>query len=89
VRLGVTRMSLRWNGPERTDTPTEVAGRMELLPTTIEGGCEGCGGWKWDNELVMGVVWKEASKSTTQSVGEGSEAMGCVERARGGAPTKA
>jgi hypothetical protein len=33
-------------------------------------------------------VWKDASKSTTQSVGEGEggEATGCAERARGGAP---
>jgi hypothetical protein len=56
----------------------------------IEGGCEGCGGWEWDNELVVGVVWKEAPESTTQSVGEGEdgEATGCAERARGGAPTK-
>jgi hypothetical protein len=44
---------------------------VQPLPTTIEGGCEGCGGWKWDNELVIGVVWKEAPESTTQSVGEG------------------
>jgi hypothetical protein len=33
-------------------------------------------------------VWKEAPKSNTQSVGEGGEATGCVERSRGGAPTK-
>jgi hypothetical protein len=40
------------------------------LPTMIEGGgCEGCGGWEWDNELVVGVVWKEAPESTTQLVG--------------------
>jgi hypothetical protein len=56
------------------------------LPTTIEGGCEGCGGWEWNNELVVGIVWKEAPESTTQSVGEeeGSEATGCAERDRGG-----
>jgi hypothetical protein len=30
------------------------------LPTTMEEGCEGCGGWEWSNELVVGVVWKEA-----------------------------
>jgi hypothetical protein len=29
-------MSLRWNGPGRTDAPTEVTGRVEPLPTTIE-----------------------------------------------------
>jgi hypothetical protein len=44
---------------------------VELLPTTMEGGCEGCGGWEWNNELAVGVVWKEAPESTTQSVGEG------------------
>jgi hypothetical protein len=36
---------------------------------------------------VVGVVWKEAPESTTQSVGEGGEATRCAERARGGAPT--
>jgi hypothetical protein len=37
----------------------------------------------------VGVVWKEAPESTTQSVGEGDsgEAAGCAERARGGALT--
>jgi hypothetical protein len=55
----------------------------------MEEGCEGCGGWEWNNELVVGVVWKEAPESTTQSVGEGDsgEAVGCAERARGGALT--
>ena len=38
------------------------------MPTTMEEGCEGCGGWEWSNELVVGVVWKEAPESTTQSV---------------------
>jgi hypothetical protein len=57
------------------------------LPTTMEEGCEGCGGWEWNNELVVGVVWKEAPESTTQSTGEGDrgKAAGCAERARGGA----
>jgi hypothetical protein len=60
---------------------------VEPLPTTMEEGCEGCGGWEWNNELDVGVVWKEAPESTTQSVGEGDsgEAVGCVDRARGGA----
>jgi hypothetical protein len=51
----------------------------------MEEGCEGCGGWEWNNELVVGVVWKEAPESTTQSTGEGDrgEAVGCAERARG------
>jgi hypothetical protein len=63
---------------------------VELLPTTMEEGCEGCGRWEWNNELVVGVVWKEAPESTTQSVGkgEGGEATMCAERARGGAPTR-
>jgi hypothetical protein len=34
----------------------------------MEEGCEECGGWEWNNELVVGVVWKEAPESTTQSV---------------------
>ena len=60
---------------------------VEPLPTTMEGGCEGCGGWEWNSELVVGVVWKEAPELTTQSVGEGEggEATRCAERARGGA----
>jgi hypothetical protein len=41
---------------------------VEPLPTTMEVGCEGWGGWEWSNELVVGVVWKEAPDSTTQSV---------------------
>jgi hypothetical protein len=56
----------------------------------IEGGCDGCSGWEWSNEQVVGVVWKEALESTTQSVGEGEggKATVCAERARGGALTK-
>jgi hypothetical protein len=54
-----------------------VIGRVELLPTMIELGCEGCSRWEWNNELVVGVVWKEAPESATQSVGEGGEATGC------------
>jgi hypothetical protein len=63
---------------------------VKPLLTTIEGGCEGCGGWEWNNELVVGVMWKEAQESTTQSVGEGEggEATECAKRARGGALTK-
>jgi hypothetical protein len=37
-------MSLRQNGPGRTDVPTEVTGRVEPLPTTMEVGWEGWGG---------------------------------------------
>jgi hypothetical protein len=57
------------------------------LPTMMEEGCEGCGGCGWNNELVVGVVWREAPESTTQSLGEGAggEATRCMERARGGA----
>jgi hypothetical protein len=38
----------------------------------------------------VGVVWKEAPESNTQSVGEGEggEAMRCEERAKGGTPTE-
>jgi hypothetical protein len=46
VRPEATRTSLRGNGPGRTDAPTEVTKRAEPLPTTIEGGWEGCGGWE-------------------------------------------
>jgi hypothetical protein len=34
----------------------------------MEEGCEGWGGWEWNNELVVLIVWKEALESTTQSV---------------------
>jgi hypothetical protein len=34
----------------------------------MEVGCEGWGGWEWSNEVVVGVVRKEAPESTTQSV---------------------
>jgi hypothetical protein len=56
---------------------------------TMEEGYEGCGGWVWNNKLVVGVVWKEAPESITQLVGEGDsgEVAGCAERARGGALT--
>ena len=64
-------MSLRLNGSERTGAPTEVTRMVEPLPTMLEGGCEGCGGWEWNNDLAVGVVWKEAPKLTTQSVGVG------------------
>jgi hypothetical protein len=57
---------------------------VEPFPTMIEGGCEGCGGWWWDNELVVGVVWKKALVSTTQSMGEGGVAKAwCVKREPG------
>jgi hypothetical protein len=61
---------------------------VEPLPTTIEGGWKGCGGWEWNNKLVVGVVWKEALEPTIQSVGEGCEAMECAKRTRGDAPIK-
>jgi hypothetical protein len=40
---GAMRTSLRLNGPERTEARTEVTGRVELFPTMMEEGWEGCG----------------------------------------------
>jgi hypothetical protein len=56
---------------------------VEPLPTTMEVGCEGWGGWEWSNEVVVGVVWKEAPESTTQLVvvrGGGSAKVRCERR---------
>jgi hypothetical protein len=45
-QMGSNKNVVKVEGPGRTDAPTEVTGRVELFPTTIEGGCEGCGGWE-------------------------------------------
>jgi hypothetical protein len=34
-------MFLRWNGPKRIESPTEVAGRVELFHAMIEEGKDG------------------------------------------------
>jgi hypothetical protein len=39
VICGATRTSLRKNGPGSTEAPTEVTGRVEPFPTTIEVVC--------------------------------------------------
>ena len=54
------------------------------MPTTMEEGCEGWGGWEWSNELVVGVVWKEAPESTTQSVVGGEVVVAKVQCERRG-----
>jgi hypothetical protein len=35
---------IKINGPGRTMSPTEVTGRMDLLPTTMDEGIVGLGG---------------------------------------------
>jgi hypothetical protein len=37
---GANKILLRQNGPRRTESPTEVIGREEPLPTTIDEGPE-------------------------------------------------
>jgi hypothetical protein len=58
---------LRYNGPGSTESPTEVTGRMDPLPTMMEWGWKAKGGGE---EMLpkYGVVWLEAPESATQSV---------------------
>jgi hypothetical protein len=41
---GINKDVIKVEGSQRTDAPTEVTGRVEPLPTMMEGGCEGCVG---------------------------------------------
>jgi hypothetical protein len=41
MMLGAIRTFLRWNGPGRTESPTEVTARVESFPTMIEEGKDG------------------------------------------------
>jgi hypothetical protein len=52
---------------------TEVIGRMDLLPTTIEEGMSGLGGRKREMLPGSGVEWFDAHapESATHSVSEG------------------
>jgi hypothetical protein len=43
-QTGSNKDVVKVKGPRRTDAPTKVTEMVEPLPTTIEGGCEGCGG---------------------------------------------
>jgi hypothetical protein len=56
VIYGAMRTSLRKNGPGSTEAPTEVTGKVELFPTTIEVGCVRGGEWERDSMPVVGVV---------------------------------
>jgi hypothetical protein len=44
--IGATRTLVKRKGPGRTAVPTEVTGRVEPFPTTMEEGREGWGRWK-------------------------------------------
>ena len=56
-----------------TESPTEVTGRAEPLPTMMEEGHEGGGGWVEVRIPASGVVWKEAPESAIQSAEETGE----------------
>jgi hypothetical protein len=67
-------------GPGRTASPTEVTGRAEPFPTTMEDGREGWGGEVEDRIPASGVVWYEAPESATQSETEVGGASVIVEK---------
>jgi hypothetical protein len=56
MMLVVTRTLVKRKGPGRTTTPTEVTGRAEPFPTTMEEGREGWGEVE-DRIPASGVVW--------------------------------
>jgi hypothetical protein len=52
----------------RAESPTEVIGRADPLPTTMDEGSVEVGGRTEVKLLASKVVWLEAPESTTQSV---------------------
>lgn len=88
--VGATMM-LRYRGPRRTGSPTEVTDRVNPLLTMMEEGKVGLRGWGKETVSGSGVVWYEVLESATQSV-EGAEV--CYgntkykERAKGGTPSE-
>jgi hypothetical protein len=58
---------LREKGPGRTESPTEVIGRDEPLPTTIEEGLDEDKRRRVEILPTDGVVWCVTSESATQS----------------------
>jgi hypothetical protein len=71
MMLGVTRTLLRHNGPGRIVSPTEVIGRTDPLPTTMNEDIEKLGGQKREMLAGSGVVWFDALESVTHSLSEG------------------
>jgi hypothetical protein len=63
---------IKINGPGRTMSPTEVTGRMDLLPTTMDEGIVGLGGRKREMLSRSGAMWFNALESMTHSISEGS-----------------
>jgi hypothetical protein len=68
---GVTRTLLRKNRPGRVILPTEITGRDDLLPTTMDEGSVRRSSWAEVKLLVLEVLWLEALKFVTQSVTAG------------------
>jgi hypothetical protein len=56
------------NGLGSTESPTEVTGRMEPLPTMMEWGWKAEGGRGKEMLPECRVVWLEAPESATQLV---------------------
>ena len=67
---GANKILLRYNGPGTTESPTEVTGRVEPSPTTIDEGLAEFKGRSLDILPTDGVVWCNAPESTTQSLTE-------------------
>jgi hypothetical protein len=65
--LGASKILLREKGPGRTESATEVIGREEPLPTTIEEGLDETKGRRVEILLTDGVVWCVTSETATQS----------------------
>ena len=68
--LGATRTLCKRKEPGKTESPTEVTRRAKPLPTMMEEGHEGGGGWEEVRIPASGVVWKEAPESAIQSAEE-------------------
>lgn len=80
---------MRYKGPGRTVSSTEVTDIVYPLPTMMKEGKVGLREWGKETILGLGVVWYETSESTTKSVGGlGCEDMGYEKRAREGTPTE-
>jgi hypothetical protein len=62
---------LRQNRPGRAESPTEMTGRADPLPTTMDAGSVKMCGRTEVKLLASEVVWLEAPESATQSVAVG------------------
>jgi hypothetical protein len=64
---GASKILFRQNGPGRTESPTEVIGREEPLPTTIDEGLDESKGRRVEILPTDELVWCIALESATQS----------------------